>query len=120
MNRHDILLLITLLVIIFGSIIYMFSNKTNSKTANIYYENKIILTVDLTISKEQKFIVKGYNGNVNILSKKGKIKVISEKSNRHICSKQGYISSSYQSIVCLPNKIIIKIEDNKKIDTIVG
>ena len=64
--------------------------------------------------------VKGYNGNVIIKTKKGSIKVSDEKSPLHLCSKQGWISNTYEIIVCLPNKIVIKLQtDNEKIDTIV-
>ena len=35
-------------------------------------------------------------------------------------AKQGYISKSYESIICLPNKIVIKLENNSDIDVIAG
>ena len=52
--------------------------------------------------------------------KNKKIKVLKEDSPLHLCSKQGYISKSYESIICLPNKIVIKLENNSDIDVIAG
>ena len=46
--------------------------------------------------------------------------MLKEDSPLHLCSKQGYISKSYESIICLPNKIVIKLENNSDIDVIAG
>ena len=119
MNKNDFKLIIILLIIVFLFSIgfKLFENK-DSKRAIVYYEDNIILTIDLNINKEYQ--VDGYKGKVNIVVKDGKIKVDSENSPLHLCSNQGYISSSYETIVCLPNKITIKIEDlNNTLDTIV-
>ena len=56
------------------------------------------------------------NGNVKIKAGNGRIKVIEETSEKHLCSKQGYIEESYETIVCLPNKIVIKITSGEKYD----
>lgn len=119
MNKADIKLVIFIIGLILLILGVMYFNKKEPKIANVYYENKIVLTVDLTFKDKQEFYVEGYNGNVHIISENGKIKVDTENSPLNLCSKQGYISSSYETIVCLPNKIIIKIEDALDIDTIV-
>ena len=51
--------------------------------------------------------------------KDNRIRVKEENSNNHICSKEGYISDKGSSLICLPNKIIIKIENDKEIDEVV-
>jgi len=119
MNRNDLKLIIMLLMLVGICLIgfKIFEQKGNKK-AVVYYENDIIKTIDL--SKDDKYQVDGYNGKVNIVVKDGKIKVESENSPLHLCSNQGYISDSYETIVCLPNKITIKIETkDKNLDTIV-
>lgn len=119
MNKHDCKLIVGLLIVI-GFILVMFSvmEKSNTKIAKVYYENQVISTIDLT--KNSEYQVEGYNGVVNIVVKDGKIKVDSENSPQHLCSKQGYISASYETIICLPNKITITIENyDDKLDTIV-
>ena len=116
-NKHDLVLILIIIVI---SIVFIVINNLNSKKGNIakvYYNSKLIKTIDLSIDKE--YTVKGYNGNVKIKVKNNKIKVLEEKSPKHLCSKQGYISKSYESIICLPNKIVIEIDDDINIDTVV-
>ena len=74
---------------------------------------KEILKIDLNTNKE--YTVKGYLGDVVLEVKDKKIRVKEETSNRHICSKEGYIYTNNKSLVCMPNKIIVKIisEDNE-------
>lgn len=117
MKQNDVILIIIILLIA-GILLLNFKERKIGNTAKVYYENDLILTIDLNIDSE--YDVKGYNGNVHIIVKDKKIKVDEENSPKHLCSKQGFISYSYETIVCLPNKILIKIEDQNEIDTIIG
>jgi hypothetical protein len=120
MNKSDIKLIIIVLIITISLGLYFkLYNNTNAKTAYVYYENNQILKIDLKKNREYK--VKGYNGDVIIEVLNNKIRVKKENSPLHICSYQGYTNSSYQPIICLPNRIVIKIVDEKesKIDAIV-
>ena len=120
MNKNDVkLIIITLIVASIFLVIFKLTETKKDLKALVYYENKVVLTIDLN-KEEQEYNVKGYNGNIKILAGNGRVKVDEEKSPLHLCSKQGYISKSYESIICLPNKIVIKIEQDKSdIDTVV-
>lgn len=119
MNNDDLKLVSILLIIVSIFLIgFKLIDKKENKKAIVYYENKEVLIIDL--NKNKNYVVDGFNGKVNIVVKDGKIKVDEEKSPLHLCSKQGYISSTYETIVCLPNKITIKIEANdNSLDTVV-
>jgi hypothetical protein len=121
MNKSDIKLLIILIIIIITSItLIKILENNNSKTAKVYYENDLILTIDLSINELQEYIVKGYNGDVIIETKKDMIRVKEEISPLNICSHQGWVKSTYEVIVCLPNKLVITITDSQeKLDTVV-
>ena len=110
MNKSD-LKLIGIVLVIAIMILFMIalSNDKNNKKAIVYYDNEIVKEIDLTIKEKKEYTVEGYNGDVKIVAEDGKIKVDTEKSPLHLCSKQGFIDKTYESIVCLPNKIIIKI-----------
>lgn len=113
MNKSDIKLIIVITLIVIISYLFLNLKKEKGKIATVYYDNKIVLTIDLTKEQKQEFDVLGDNGNVHIVALYGKVKVEEENSPKNLCSKQGFISSSNQSIVCLPNKIIIKINSSK-------
>lgn len=114
MNKKDVLLIFVVLII---SLLFIFKpNNNNNKYALVYYEDKVILKVKL--DKHQKYSVKGYLGDVIIETDIDKVRVSEETSKYHLCSKQGYASNNVP-IVCLPNKIIIKIEEESELDAVV-
>ena len=116
MNKNDKLLIAILIpILIIILVMFKLSSVSSNKIAYVYYENEVILTIDLS-EEEKEYNVKGYNGNVKIKAGNGRIKVIEETSEKHLCSKQGYIEESYETIVCLPNKIVIKITSSEKYD----
>ena len=94
-------------------------DSSSNKRAIVYYKNDVILEIDLTKKEKNTYQVEGNHGPVTIVSEYGKVKVESENSPLHLCSKQGYISSSYESIVCLPNEIVVTIDSYEEIDAIV-
>jgi hypothetical protein len=111
MNKNDIKLLIV--VLIFIILLFIFLHKPNNKAllANIYYKNDLLMSVSL--STNNIYSVNGDNGPVLIEVNDNKIRVIEENSNYHYCSKQGYISNVGESIICLPNKIIIELPSDE-------
>lgn len=121
MNKQDFILI--LIVALIGGGLYIVTNYINVaevNKANVYYDNKLILTIDLSIAELRKYTVDGYNGKVVIETKQHQLRVKEEKSPLHICSKQGWVKSPYEPIVCLPNKITIKIEStDNDVDTVI-
>lgn len=111
MNNNDIKLIGIILVIIIIIFILFNINKNKGNTVLVYYDNKIILEKNLNI--DSKYVVDGYLGEVEIEVKDRKVRVIKENSPKHICSREGYIKDSSKPLICLPNKIIIKITDKE-------
>lgn len=110
MNKNDIKLIIVILFFI----ILLFSLtliRKKANIANVYYENKLILEIDLSINKTYE--VSGDNGKVVIEVLNNQIRVVEENSPYQICSKQGFVSKSGESIICLPNKIIIELPSDE-------
>lgn len=119
MNKNDFKLIIILVVIIIISFSFLLFKSNNEKNALVYYEDKLVLKIDLSLTGEHTYKVDGYNGEIVIKTLDNKIKVESENSPNHICSKQGWIRNSYEVLVCLPNKVVVKIEDKFELDTVV-
>ena len=110
MNKNDIILIIVVLfitVMLFSLSLF----KKKASIANVYHENDLILEIDLSINKTYE--VDGDNGKVVIEVLNNQIRVVEENSSYHLCSKQGFIGNSGQSIICLPNKIIIELPNNE-------
>lgn len=111
MNKSDLKLIIGVVLIVIVFFLVKFINNDNeNKKAFVYYENKLVKTIDLSISGTNYYNIKGYNGNIKIETLNKRIRVVEEKSPLHLCSKQGWVSSTQDVIICLPNKVVIKIK----------
>ena len=120
MNKSDKKLLGVILIIILSLFLFLFFFSSDSKkNALVYFEDELLLTIDLSNSDISYYEVDGLLGKVKLEVVDGKIRVIEENSPNHICSKQGFIKESYEVLVCLPNKVVIKIEEQTEIDTVV-
>lgn len=122
MSKQDLKLIGIILTIALIMLICLNSiPKMKNGIAKVYYDNQLIQTIDLNI--DQTNIIQGEKGDIKIEVQNNQIRVVSETSEKHLCSKQGWIKNTTQSIVCLPNKVVIKIENNseadKDLDTIV-
>lgn len=117
MNKSDVKLIVLLLIVIGVIFIFIGVTKEDGSMAEVYYEDKKILTIDLNIDNE--YIVDGELGDVVLEIKNRKIRVKEENSPKHICSKEGFIGDSSRTLICLPNKIIIKIVGNNELDGVV-
>lgn len=85
--------------------------KADGTTANLYLDGTCIRRIDLsTVVNEYRFDVEGPGGTNRIMVAPGRICVECADCPDQICVQQGWISDSAAPIVCLPNKLVIRIE----------
>lgn len=88
--------------------------------ALIYENGKLIEQIDLTDVENDYKIELGGN---TVLVEKGQISIIKANCPDKLCITQGVISNGAKSIICLPNKVEIKIKDgskSKEFDAVTG
>ena len=113
MNKYDLKLICFLVIISIIILLILTPKKINM--VDVYFDNKIIKTIDLNINGE--YDIKGLNGNIHIIVKDNELRVTDEISPLHLCRKQ-VLKNSNDVIICLPNHIVIKGKTD--LDTIVG
>ncbi len=86
-------------------------NKSNSVEVEIRTKNKKYF---LNLYKNRKFKVKSNSGYLIVEIKDKKVRVVKSTCPNKICIKTGWISKKGETIVCVPNHIIIKIVGNTK------
>ncbi len=123
LKKADILFIFAIIVIsifLIGIIILNNPYNVNSEVV-IRIENKVVKRVTLANLKESKQYKFEFNNNIGYIEiENGKVRMLEMDSKicpEGICSDTGWIDKSYQSIVCLPNKIIVTIEGKKEIET---
>lgn len=115
MKKGDKLLFIVVIAILLVSTIgiytYKLAFKDNDKIAVIKEDGKVVKTINLSKLKEtEKFDIKNGEHINTIVAENNKICIIDADCPDKVCIKTGWISDAGESIVCLPNKLIISIE----------
>lgn len=101
-------------------IFYLHKSKGNHTYAFIYYHQKIVYRTDLKENK--RFTIKQIGNQVVFEIRNGKIRIAQNDCPKKICVHMGWISKPYESIICLPKKIVIKIVSptEKRIEATTG
>ena len=105
---------IILLGSIAAAVIMNFSG--GSRTAVIQCGN---IRYELALDKDGVFRFDGIDAGFEV--KNGKIRLTEASCPDKICEKTGYIGSSGQSIICVPNKITVSVAgSDESVDVTVG
>ncbi len=111
-------------LIIYGLIIGIFLTlgmnihkikETKAERAEIYVNNQLKYTYKLQKAEKEIYIDTDIGG-VGIKLKDNKIRVTSSYSPRKLCVKQGWIERSGQTIIGVPDKLLIKIVGKEEED----
>lgn len=107
-------ILLSVLAVLIGN-----SKTYKSKMATIYKDGVIVKTIDLNTVGTSYIIDVGKDNQV--LVEKGKISMYSADCPDKLCIKQGTITNGMYPIVCLPNRVVISIEEgDEEIDAMSG
>ena len=113
LNRYDKFLILFILITsiaLYASMEYFVRSSTGLlKVAVVSYQNTEVLRIDMSV--DNNYSVKGTLGDVFIEVLDNKIRVEKETSPYHLCSIQGWVEFANVPIVCLPNHIVILIEN---------
>lgn len=104
LKKGDIAVIAVSLILLVLSICLTFLIRKDGKTVRVYEDNKLKYEGSLLLDKT----VKLSHNTVKI--KDGKAYMKSSSCKNKICINTGKISNSGESVVCLPNKVIIEIE----------
>ncbi len=98
--------------------IFLFLNNIKSNQAKYVEIKTPYKIIKIKLPTNKKIAIKGEIGYLIIQIKNKKVRVIKSSCPLKICVKTGWISSQGESIICVPNKVIIKIigGKNKKKD----
>ena len=116
-KKADIVLFFILVILGLFLSWYAFAGSAPGKTVVVRAGGKLFGTYDL--AKDQEVTI-DQNGHVNqFIIKDGTVQMIHSDCKNQVCVDTGAISRSAQTIVCLPNRVIIEIKgEEDEYDTI--
>lgn len=115
-KKCDLIIYSFISLIFFLGITYALSlNIEKANKVEIYVNNQLKYVYPLQ-KEEKNYFIKTDIGGVNVEFNNMKVRVTSSNSPLKICVKQGFISKSGQTIIGIPDKLLVKIigesEDN--------
>lgn len=124
--RADILLLSVFFII--GCVIglFLFMTQKNGAKVQVRVAGELVETFDL--GENQTFQIKGKNGGENLLIiQDGQAWIEEASCPDALCVKMGKIKKNAQSIICLPNQVVVEIvtetgivNEGDEVDSVVG
>ena len=111
-------LLLILLLASLATLYPLLPTTPGGHTARIIHKGQVLL--ELNLNKDQRVTIDGDRGPVVVQVKNRAIRIIESECQNHFCVKNGAINKVNQIIVCVPNRIVIKILGNPGLDVITG
>lgn len=107
-----ILIAALLLVSALASLLVL--RRTAGTVAKIYLDGQCIRSIDLSrVDSASEFIVEGSAGSNTVRVEPGRICVSQADCPDQVCVHQGWISTGAVPVVCLPNRLVIQIEEQR-------
>lgn len=124
-NRFWLILLAVIVACSALAAVLLFSRVTTGSTASIYLDGVLVERIDLsTVTDTYTIVYTGKSRITNVVEvAPGKIRVKESDCPDQVCVHQGWIETGVVPVVCLPNALVIQIDDGSsepKIDGAVG
>ena len=114
MKKNDVYIILGLIVLSICIFLLNIYNKNDGKTVIIYYNNEEYAVETLDVNK----VIKVNETNV-VRIENGKVFMESAECPDQICVKQKPLNLSGRDIVCLPNKVTVRVvSENKDVDVV--
>ena len=111
-GKNDLIMIGMLLACSAVMVAVLFFTKT--KGANVVVSIDSVKTYSFPLNEDLEYEIEGYNGGKNMLVIEGGEAFLKDAScPDHLCIHMGKIKNVGQSIICLPNRVVIEIEDEK-------
>jgi len=116
LKRKDLLIISSIFVLIL--LIYLFNSFTSTLGDTVIIQVAKKEPIRLPLNRDRIIKVQGPLGESVIEIKDRKVRMLFSPCPDKLCMKQGWIDKTSQSIICVPNRIIIKIEGRADFDAL--
>lgn len=115
MKRNDLILILIIVIVAACGLLYINLSKDSGDKVVIEVDGEIYK--ELPLNEDTKVEIKGVNNSTNLLViKDGHADIIDASCPDKICVHQTEIQYDGESLICLPNKVIVRIESSKQSD----
>ena len=118
MKKGDLLLILLFLLLGAASWLYIWNLQSDRVTALIIQDGTILHELELaTLTEPLELRIEDGRGGYNLVrAERGRICVLEANCPEQVDVLQGWISKPHESLVCLPHRLVIKIQGKEKSD----
>ncbi len=120
-TRYDILLIVGLLAVALLALGVIRYRAGAVDTVVVQVDGEEV--VQAPLADDKRFSVDGPLGKTEVEIKDGRARVTDSPCDRKICVHTGWIHKAYQTIICMPNHVVIRLtgkSDSNELDGITG
>lgn len=117
-NKKLVIIFLAVFLICVGIVFALGKIQPEEKIAVISVDGEVYGEVDL--SEDQSFDIKTERGTNKILIENGDIRITEATCPDKLCIRHEGLHNKYDTIVCLPNKLIIEYKNSAGIDAVAG
>ena len=110
MKKNDVILIGVILVLAAAGLLYMYSSQKTGDMVVITVDGKVYK--ELPLDKDTTVEIEGINGTNLLQIKNGYADIIEASCPDAVCVHSKAINHNEETIVCLPNKVIVKVQSN--------
>ena len=111
-KKRDIVLAAVLLILgITGVLIVKYGLKSG-KTADIYIDDKLVQTIDMSVDDEYTFQTDKGSNTVEV--RNGAVSMKSADCPDKVCVRMGTKNRNGETITCLPHKLVIEVHGGQE------
>ena len=106
-----------LMLVLLGSAaaLLLMGQRPAGPVAAIYLDGNLIRRIDLSkVSGREPFEISCEGGSNTILVESGRIRVLEADCPDQICVQSGWLNSETAPIVCLPHRLVIRLESSEE------
>ena len=111
-NRNDLFLLLGMFMGLTVISMWLLVTKTGGNKVSVSVDG--VEQIAFSLDEDLEYEIEGYNGGTNLLMiKNGSAFLLNASCPDHLCVKMGKIRNVGQSVICLPNRVVIEIKGGK-------
>jgi len=110
--KKDVIFFAGVAILFFAVLTYIYLNKKQGKIAIIKYNGKVVKI--LPLSKNGIYKVRGFISEMLLKVSNGTIQVVKSGCPRKVCMKKGKLYICGDTIVCVPNKVVISVQGEEE------
>ena len=109
---------IALVILLIAVLIYYVPSKSDADSLCIYVDGKLHRCVDLNESQNDEIEVSSEFGVNKIVIDGGRVRVTESTCDNRLEIRAGEINKAGQSLICLPNRLVVTIEGKDDYDAV--